>query len=314
MSPQIIATGYPGFDSIFRVNRAPRPGETAIILDAHGLEQATPGGCACNIAVACTRLGLTAGIVVVLGDDPPGKRYYDTLAAQGVDTRGIQLVPGGKTPYTFLFVDPQGQHQTFYYAGVSDRQDITLALDDSLADGAQWGVITVGNAAHNRIMADWFARQSVPILWSLKGDPHAYPQTLVEHLADLSRIVVMNESEAKALQTMLGLHTAAELLERGIYAIIMTLGAKGSRIIQKQRIIDVPAVSPRKLVDPTGAGDAFTAGLLFGLCHDLPLETGTRIGAVVASFVLEAWGCQTNLPDKAQMLERYRRAFAEEVF
>jgi len=220
-----------------------------------------------------------------------------------------------------LFVDPGGRHQTFYYPGVSDREDIVPMLNDSLALGARWGVITVGNAVHNRAVAEWFARLGIPILWSLKGDPHAYPRSLVERLADLSQVAVMNEDEARALQTMLDpstssghrLRTFDALFERGIRAIVLTLGAQGSRIIKAGYATDIPAVLPGELVDPTGAGDAFTAGLLFGLCHDLPLEVGARIGAVVASFVLEAWGCQTNLPDLARMRERYQAAFGEEL-
>ncbi|HID64175.1 MAG TPA: hypothetical protein EYP49_15760 [Anaerolineae bacterium] len=313
MPLDILATGYPSVDHILLVNRAPQPGETGIILDARGLEKATLGGCPCNIAVACARLGLRAGVIIVLGDDPEGRRYRDALAAEGVDTRGVQLVPGGCSPHCFLFVDPSGRHQTFYYPGISDRGDIALTLDDSLARGTRWGVITVGNATHNRAVADWFARLGVPILWSLKGDPHAYPLSLVERLANLSQLVVMNEDEAHALQTMLDLYTLDALFERGIRAIVLTMGAQGSRVIQTDRTVDIPPVPPRELVDPTGAGDAFTAGLLFGLCHDLSLELGARIGAVVASFVLEAWGCQTNLPTRAQMYKRYQATFGESL-
>jgi len=313
MPLDILATGYPSVDRILRVNRAPRPGETGVILDARGLEEAAPGGCPCNIAVACARLGLKTGVVLVLGDDSEGRRYRNALAAEGVDTQGVHLIPGGRSPRCFLFVDPGGRHQTFYYPGVSDREDIALMLDDSLARGTHWGVITVGNATHNRAVAEWFARLGIPILWSLKGDPHAYPRSLVERLADLSQVVVMNEDEARALQTMLNLSTFDPLFGPGIRAIILTLGAQGSRIIEADRTMDIPAVPPGELVDPTGAGDAFTAGLLFGLCHDLPLEVGARIGAVVASFVLEAWGCQASLPDRAQVRERYRAAFGEDL-
>jgi len=313
MSLDVIATGYPSFDFIFQVSRAAQPGETGIILDTHGLEEATPGGCVCNIAVACARLGLKAGVAIVLGDDVQGNRYCDLLAAKGADTRGVQLVAGGHSPYSLLFVEPGGRHQTFYYPGVSDREDIALTLDDAFARGTRWGVIAVGNAAHNHVVAEWFARLGIPILWSLKGDPHAYPHALVERLADLSDVVVMNEDEARALQAMLDLRALDMLFERGIRAVVVTLGARGSRIMDGRRSIEVPAVPPLELVDPTGAGDAFIAGMLYGLCRDLPLEIGARVGAVVASFVLEAWGCQTNLPDTTQMKERYRHAFGENL-
>lgn len=311
MSLDVLVTGYPSLDHIFRVNRSPQPGETGVILDAHGLEEVTPGGCACNVAAGCARLGLKAGAVLVLGDDLEGRRYRDALAAEGIDTRGIQLVPGGRSPHCFLFLGPDGRHQTFYYPGVSDCGEIALPLNDSLGQGTRWGVITVGNAVHNDILARWFAGLNIPILWALKGDPHAYPHPLVERLAGLSQVVVMNEDEARALQDMLGLGTLSGLFGRGIRALVLTLGARGSRILRPEGSVDIPAIPPRVLVDPTGAGDAFTAGLLFALCRDLSLEIGARIGAVVASFVLEGWGAQANLPTWAQVTERYQDAFGE---
>lgn len=311
MSLDVLVTGYPSLDHIFRVNRSPQPGETGVILDAHGLEEVTPGGCACNVAVGCARLGLKAGVVLVLGDDLEGRRYRNALAAQGIDTRGLQLVPHGRSPHCFLFIGPDGRHQTFYYPGVSDCGEIALILDDSLGRGTRWGVITVGNAVHNDILARWLAGLNVPILWALKGDPHAYPRPLVERLANLSQVVVMNEDEARALQSMLGLGTLRALFERGIRAIVLTLGARGSRILGPEHTTEIPAVPPRILVDPTGAGDAFTAGLLFGLCRGLTLEVGARTGAVMASFVLEGWGAQVNLPTWSQVMERYQDAFGE---
>jgi sugar/nucleoside kinase (ribokinase family) len=62
-------------------------------------------------------------------------------------------------------------------------------------------------------------------------------------------------------------------------------------------------------VDPPGAGDGFVAGVIYGLYHGLPLSISARIGAVLASFVLESWGAQTSLPDPVALQRRYRAAF-----
>ena len=65
------------------------------------------------------------------------------------------------------------------------------------------------------------------------------------------------------------------------------------------------------MLDPTGAGDAFTAGVLLGLQHEFPLYICCHLGAVVSSFVIEAWGCQTNLPKLAEIKARYHQSFGE---
>ncbi len=314
MPLDVLAAGYPGMDRIMRVNRAPKSGETAIILEDPQLEEATIGGCPSNIAVACARLGLKAGVVIVLGEDAEGLRYREALASEGVYTQaGVNVVSGGRTPRTFLYIGPDGRHQTFFDPGVSARQDIELQLEDSLARGARWGVITVGNAGHNRVVTEWLLRHGVPILWSLKNDAQSYPLSLVERLVEVCKILIMNDDEAHSLQAILNLRSIEALLERGPDTLILTLGAQGSRIIQRNRTQTVPAVQPRRVVDPTGAGDAFTAGVLFGLCNNLALELAARVGAVMASFVLEAWGCQVSLPDRGRVFERYRDAFGEDL-
>ncbi len=272
------------------------------------------GGCAANMAVAGARLGLSTAVVILVGDDPDGILLVEGLRDEGVDIEfGVHYVADGHTAQSFLFVDSQNRHQTFYFPGVSKRADIPIQLDANQLRGSKWGAITVGDAIHNRTVIDLLAANKVSILWSHKNDIQAFPKQLVEKLAQISEIAVFNKHEALAVEQMLGLSSIDELLKGAPEAIILTSGEKGSRIITADREINVPAVAPERLVDPTGAGDGFCAGLLFGLLHDLPLETGCRIGAVVASFVLEEWGCQTNLPTLNKMKTRYMDTFGENL-
>ena len=316
----VVITGYPSLDYIFQVNLSPNIGETAIILNApdiNDFKEATLGGCPCNIAVASARLDLKVGVILVLGNDRVGKLCYKTLRKEGVDTRGVSIIKDGYSPYSFLFFNPYGKHQTFYYPGVSDYKDVPLRLNEELLQGLHLGVITVGNPIHIKAVAEFFAKFSIPLLWSLKGDPHAYPKSLVERLIDLSEIIVMNEDEANLLKKVLSLPTVRKLLvlllHRGTKAVILTMGKRGSRVFTINDDIYIPAVPPKVFVDPTGAGDAFVAGLLFGLFHELPIHVSARVGAVVSSFVLEARGCQTNLPKLSEVLGRYKIAFGEEL-
>lgn len=314
MPLDILATGYPGFDYIMRVSRSPRADETAIILDPPGIPTRTPGGCPNNIAVAAARLGLRPGVIVVIGDDERGLRIREILQEEGVDTRGVRVVEGGKTAQTYLFLNQEGEHQTFYYPGVSDKDEVGLNLSGTLAEDVQWGVITVGNATHNNRVTEWFVEHGVAILWSLKNDPYSYPRQLIERLVDVSSVVVMNRTEALRLKELIQVETLEGLFSRGVESVILTLGKQGCRILEPDGEGQVDAVPPKTTVDPTGAGDAFTAGLLFGLCQGVSTVKACRFGAVVASYVLEAWGCQANLPDRSQLQERYEAVYGEPAF
>jgi len=150
MSVDLIVSGYPGLDHIMPVNRAPQPGETGVILRAPRLDTATPGGCTPNIAVACARLGIKTAVAIVIGDDQDGKRMVEALEREGVNIQyGIHVIPGGHTAHTFLFLDPENNHQTFYFPGVSASKDVSIHLEQEALSSAKWGVITVGSPIHN---------------------------------------------------------------------------------------------------------------------------------------------------------------------
>jgi sugar/nucleoside kinase (ribokinase family) len=309
-SPQVLISGYPSFDLILRVNRAPQVGETGIILDPPGIPSPTPGGCAGNIAVCLARLGIPAAPSLILGDDEAGLRMAALLQAEKVLPDCLTFKPGGKTAVTFLFINPQGSHQTFYFPGCAD-EDVEIRLPPNLVQAARFAVITVASRQHTERFLRGLEHSPAKLVWSLRNDPHAFPPGLVERLLQRCRILVMNRFEQQALMGWIGVDRLQILFERGLEALIVTLGEEGSLIYEPGGVTKIPAVAPQVLVDPTGAGDAFLGGLLSGLCYGYSLEISARIGAVTASFVLEAWGCQTSLPKWEQMVRRYYQTFHE---
>lgn len=311
-SPQAVISGYPSFDRIMRVNQLPSPGETGVILDPPGIPLATPGGCASNIAVSMARLGVSSALSTLIGDDEDGLRFRDLLLAEGVETSCVLLRPGGKTASTFLFADRNGDHQTFYYPGCADDA-IPLPLLGGVLGRAKYGVVTVGNPFHTQLFVQSMMAAGVPLVWSLRNDPHAFPPTLVEALIRSCRIVIMNHHESEALLRTLSLRDLRGLGQFGVEVAVETLGDRGCHVYGEEGDFSVPAVKPVRIADPTGAGDAFAGGLLSGLCLGFSIETAARMGAVVASFVLEQWGCQAGLPRWQAMEERYRLTFGREL-
>ncbi|MEM3485053.1 MAG: carbohydrate kinase family protein [Candidatus Methanomethyliaceae archaeon] len=311
-NPEVLVYGYPSFDYIMRVNRFPIAGETGIILDPPGIPTPTPGGCANNIAVALSRLGINAASCIVIGDDEPGCRMKASLEEEGVDTEFVIVVPNGKTAATFLYVDPDGAHQTFYFPGCAD-DPIDLGISNEKLKGFKYGVITVGNPGHIRKFTEIAHTAGVDLVWSLRNDPHAFPHSLVQLLVEKCKVLVMNHFESQQLLRSLGQDSLQQIQERGVKIIIETFGSAGSKVYFGDEIYTIPAVKPQVFVDPTGAGDAFVGGFLCGLIKNLPVEVAARIGAVVSSFVIEAWGCQSSLPSWTNVIQRYQEAFGEDL-
>jgi adenosine kinase len=296
-----------------RVNLPPKVGETAIILDPPGIPQSTPGGCVNNIAVTAARLGVGAAPVILVGDDEDGQKMKQALENENVNTSCMHFVEGGKTPGTFLFIEPSGGHQTFYFPGCAD-ENIIPQISEEILDDLEYGVITVGNPFHTRWFVNLLNNLNIPLVWSLRNDPHAFPNDLALELVKKCKMLVMNEYEARTLVSNLEIDHLESVFSLGVETIVLTMGAEGSKVIQKNAMEVIPSVTPKVILDTTGAGDAFLGGLLAGLCMDVHIYDAARIGATASSFVLEKWGCQTNLPDWMTLSKRFKENFGREPY
>jgi sugar/nucleoside kinase (ribokinase family) len=301
----VLATGYPSIDTIASVSHSPAVGETALLRAMP--DRTTFGGCGANIAVALARLGFRSGVAMIVGDDKPGDDYLRYLAAEGVDTSNVIRLPGEQTSRSFLFLNPDGQHQNFFFPGAADAWDGELTLVEP--GSYRYAVVTVGPFRYNRQYIRQIRQAGVPLVWELKPDVHAYPPDMLDEFLAASAVAIMNHIEAGFVLESLGYNAVEHLLSETTHTIIVTQGAAGCRVITATGTVRVPAVQPTAVVDPTGAGDAFTAGFLAGLLRGATPETSARWGAVVASFVLEAIGCQTNLPTWEQAQARFEQHF-----
>ena len=304
--PDLLATGYPSLDHIVASSRCAGPGETSLIADVPEEASATFGGCGANVAVALQRLGFSAGLALVLGDDSGGHLYRDALMKDGVDVRNVALLPGERTSRSYLFRSPDGEYQNYFFPGAADawRGDLTLeGLDD-----VRLALVTVNYLPYNLQFADRCAEAGVPLAWQLKPDIAAYPVHAVEAFARASRLVFCNRREARFLLDVIGGADVGALCAFGVEAVVTTLGSEGAVVTTQSGEWTVPAVRV-PAVDTTGAGDAFTAGYLAGYLRGLDPARCAQLGTVAASFAVEAVGCQTNLPDNARLQGRLKEAF-----
>lgn len=304
MMLDLLTTGYPSLDYIYNVSRSPKEDETAILTTFSS--KGSYGGCGLNVAAALAKLGYEVGTAAVLGDDPEGSEYTDYLRSLGVRTDNVILMPNSSTSRTYIFVNPAGSYQLFFYPGAAGEWQPPLGLKG--LESTRACLITVGPAQYNQVFLEEALAANVPLYWQLKADVQAYPPDKLDRLARASKLLFMNEAECAYLLGVLEAAKLEDIMDHEQTAIL-TSGDKGSTVYTKAGLTHVPAVPPAGFVDSTGAGDGFTAGYLAGHFRNFIPSVCARLGAVLASYVIEAVGCQTNLPDWSQLTERYQSFF-----
>jgi adenosine kinase len=122
-----------------------------------------------------------------------------------------------------------------------------------------------------------------------------------------AKILICNDYEFEIIRQKTGMDETTILTHTD--ALVVTRGEKGSSVLQKHRRIDVPAVTPHRIVDPTGVGDAFRGGFMKGLAAGADYEVCARIGSVAATWALEHLGGQSHAYTWEEFGDRYAKHF-----
>lgn len=301
----VLATGYPSIDYIARVSHSPSEGETALLRNPP--DEFRFGGCGNNVGVALNKLGFRVGVAMILGDDRFGDDYMRYLMGLGINITNVLRSRGEKTSRSYLFLNEADQHQNFFYPGAADAWQEELKLNR--ANDYRMALVTVGPFHYNRQYVEQIKAAGVPLVWELKPDIHAYPPDMLGDFLSASTYVIMNHIEAKYVLESMKFDKVEQCLSETTKAVVITRGENGSEVYTTEGKTPIPAVPPKEIVDPTGAGDGFTSGFMAGLLKDKSPQVAAQLGSVMASFVLEMLGCQTNLPSWNQAIQRYTAHF-----
>lgn len=264
-----------------------------------------PGGCAANVAVALRRLGVPVAVGGRVGDDPFGAFVAGALADRGIDTRGILATPGIGTSKTVI-VPVVGEDRRYLHAFGANA---ALAADDILATPWRTAeVIYIGGylilpalredelAAH---LAEARARGTAVIL-DVVAPSGARPS-----LAEVGRLLphvdyfVPNLDEARVLTGLSDPRLQAErLAEHGARTVMIKLGERGLHVRGEAGSfeLDAPEV---EVVEPSGAGDAFAAGLALAILEGWELERAARFASVLGASACTALGCEAGVFTRA---------------
>lgn len=265
------------------------------------------GGCAPNIAYSLALLGERPRLMTTAGKD--AGEYVQWLSEQGIDTSLTRICEDCFTASFFVSTDLAQNQIASFYAGAMAR-----ARDLSFYDVQPRPDLTIISPNDPQAMAR-YARECREL-----GIPYIYDPSqqvarvegreLAEGLTG-AHILIMNDYEYGILQKKTGLNQD-ELLHR-VPTIIVTCGEKGSEIITADETIHIPVARPKAVLEPTGVGDAFRAGLIKGLAHNLPWPITGRIAALAAVYVLEHPGPQPQPYTMEEFAQRFKENFAMEL-
>jgi ribokinase len=278
-------------DHILRVPRFPPPHTSTFIRD----HRVFFGGGAANIAAGIARLGGPVILVSGVGADFSGSEYERWLQGLGVRL-DLATDPSARTPTAYVFTDDAGDQITYFEWGASR----TFARRE--APALDFVHLATADPGFNVRVAE----KGRFVTFDPGQDIFWYSREQVERILARTGILFANRHEMDHLPRILELPRDSILAR--VPVVVVTMDAEGSVLHTGGREEKIPIV-PVRVVDPTGAGDAYRAGFLAAYHRGYPLPIACRVGATTASFVVEKEGCQTNLPDWDRMKERYEQHF-----
>lgn len=290
----------------------PRPGR----LRHAGSLELKIGGAESNLAIALSRLGLSAGWAGFLGDDEPGQLVLDRIRAEGVDTSRVRRLPDRPTGL-YLREQVGAQTRVYYYRRASAASTMSAeAFDPEYLEGARFvhlTGITPALSGECRDFALWAAREArasgarvgfdVNYRSKLWGPEEA--RAFAEEILPEVHLLFVGDEEARALWGRDDEGLVRELAERGPEEVVLKKGRAGSLAFVEGEILEHPAFEVAE-VDPVGAGDAFAAGYLAGHLWGLPAGERLRVANAMGAMSVATLGDYEGLPDRGEL-----RAFLE---
>jgi adenosine kinase len=261
------------------------------------------GGTAGNIAFYLKWFGEEPLILATAGSDFGA--YADWLARHGIRRDGIRILDDVRTAQGFVTTDLDHSQIWAFYEGAMAR-----AHEARLEEVAAQPAFAIVTANGKRAMIEHARALKARGVPTYVDPSHGLPiidRAELLELIDGCAAYIVNDYEWSLTLEKTGLDEE-ELVKR-VGALVVTLGEHGSRLRAGARACEIPAVPARAVVDPTGCGDAYRAGLLHGLARGLPLETCGRLGSLLGSLAVEHAGTQGLALAPGELPQRYARAF-----
>ncbi len=316
---EVIGLGALNIDHIYMVERILEDGE-AVVDEVESFA----GGSAANTIYGLAKLGVNTGFAGVVGNDAKGELMLRDFDKVGVDTSQIRIKQGVKTGSVLCLSDSSGRRSLYVVPGANSR----LIMDDLDLDYVnQAKMLHLSSFASDRqfkVLPELMDRlePSVKLSFSPGALYAAKGLKVLSPLLARTYILFINQDELEQLTGEDFTAGAKACLKQGCQIVVVTLG-KGNRLASNKKATTicyirdfeneymVEPMIKAKVIDSTGAGDAFAAGFIYGLLKGKELEKCGRLGNITAQFSISKIGARQGLPTLTELSRRYRELYDE---
>lgn len=260
------------------------------------------GGCATNIAYNLKLLGENPLPMATVGQD--FEPYRKWLKKHKIRQDHIRALDNVFTAQAFITTDLSSNQIIAFHPGAMNFSEKNKVSD---AKGVKIGMVSPDGRTGMIKHAEQFAKKKIPFIFDPGQGMPMFNGDDLRKFIEQATWVTVNDYEWELLKDRTG-WDVADITSR-VEALIITLGAKGSEIHTKKKSYTIPAVTPKSVEDPTGCGDAYRAGLLYGLLNELEWETTGRIASLMGAIKIEHQGPQNHTFTLEKFKKRYKAAF-----
>ncbi|OGQ99562.1 MAG: carbohydrate kinase [Deltaproteobacteria bacterium RIFOXYD12_FULL_57_12] len=261
------------------------------------------GGTAGNIAYNLALLEEKALILAAVGKD--FDTYENWLSKHSLPMTGIRRIDSEFTAGAYITTDQADNQITCFNPGAMKYPSLYNFADENPADTI--AIVSPGNFDDMLGFSRFYKEHKIPCIFDPGQQIPVLSKDQMLEMISGAKILIVNDYELQMIEKATD-RTRGELLEL-TKTLIVTLGEKGSLVCQGDQEIPIAATRARQVVDPTGAGDAYRAGLIKGLLAQKDLTVAAQMGATAASFNVECYGTQEHHFTMAEFLDRYQENF-----
>ena len=265
------------------------------------------GGCAGNVAYNLRLLGGDPWIMATVGSD--FGPYRDWLARHGVNLAHVLEVPELLTAQAYITTDLDDNQITAFHPGaMNEAHRNVVPAGGAMQNGKpDLGIVSPDGRQGMLDHAAQLHASGIPFMFDPGQGLPMFGGEELRHFVELATWVAVNDYEARLLVDRTG-WTEEEVASR-VRALIITHGASGSSILTDGRRVEIPAVTPKAVLDPTGCGDAYRAGLLHGIARGYTWEDTGRLASLLGAIKIAHKGTQNHTFTPASLAEDFRAAF-----